>query len=60
MNATLPKSWEVAECIPVFDAVVAGVGFGEFWEFAVVPFEFAAVNDYAADACAVSADVFGG
>ena len=51
---------DVAQGVPVFQTVIARIGFGEFGELAVVPLEFAGVHDHAADARAVTADVFRG
>ncbi len=54
------ESGEVAEDVPEFEAVVAGVGLGEFGELAVAVVELAAVDHDAADRGAVTSDVFGG
>ena len=50
----------VVERLPEFQAVVAGVRIGELGELAVVPGEFAAVDDDPAERSSVPAEVFGG
>ena len=54
------QAGHVAQRVPINQAVIARIGFGEFRELAVVPLEFAGIHDDAADAGAVAADVFRG
>ncbi|MFM1943842.1 MAG: hypothetical protein RI897_2824 [Verrucomicrobiota bacterium] len=56
----ISEAGEVAEDVPEFQAMVAGIGFGEFGELAIAVVEFTAVDHDATDGGAVTADVFGG
>ncbi len=55
----VPKAWKIAKGLPESDAVVAGIGVRELWEFTVVPVKVAGVDDYPADGGAVAANVLG-
>ncbi len=52
----VPHPRQIAEGLPEFEAVVAGIRFGEFRKLAVSPVEFSAVDDDAADRGPVTAD----
>src|SRR5687767_12800871 len=50
---------KVAEHVPINDAMVAWIGFGELRELAVVPIKLPGIHDDSAQRRAVAADVFG-
>ncbi len=59
-KGNIPKAGEVPEGIPVFQAVVARIRFGELGEFAVIPGKFSGIDNDTANRVPVAADILGG